>query len=196
MAKLIVSNLVSLDGFCAGHGGDLSGLPMGPAFDDYNVALLRTAGTLVFGRTTFSMFSAFWPQVERDATAGPVLREIATLTGAMGKLVVSDTLELDSSKPWGDAQVVRRAESRARIAQLKAGTGPDLLMFGGRMVANDLLAHGLVDELHLLVHPIVVGHGTKLFEDGATVPLQLVSSQTFSTGVVYLVYGPAVADAS
>jgi dihydrofolate reductase len=174
MAKLIVSNLVSLDGFCAGPGGDLSGLPMGPAFDDYNVALLRTAGTLVFGRTTFSMFSAFWPQVERDATAGPVLREIATLTGAMGKLVVSDTLELDSSKPWGDAQVVRRAESRARIAQLKAGSGPDLLMFGGRMVANDLLAHGLVDELHLLVGNVVLGDGVRAIEPGSTTPVRLL----------------------
>jgi dihydrofolate reductase len=174
MAKLIVSNLVSLDGFCAGPGGDLSGLPMGPAFDDYNVALLRTAGTLLFGRTTFSMFSAFWPQVERDATAGPVLREIAALTGAMGKLVVSDTLVLDTAAPWGDAQVVRRAESHARIAQLKAGTGPDLLMFGGRMVWNDLFAHGLVDEMHVLVGNVVLGDGVSAMEPCATTPVKLL----------------------
>jgi dihydrofolate reductase len=194
MAKLIVSNLVSLDGFCAGPGGDLSGLPMGPAFDDYNVALLRTAGTLVFGRTTFSMFSAFWPQVERDATAGPVLREIATLTGAMGKLVVSDTLALDTTAPWGDAQVVRRAESRARIAQLKASTGPDLLMFGGRMVANDMLAHGLVDELHLLMGNVVLGDGVRAMEPGAATPVRLLDHRRLEgSDIVALRYvcGPA-----
>src|SRR6185295_14140488 len=110
MAKLVFSNLVSLDGYCAGPGGDLSRLPMGPVFDDHNVELLRSAGTLLFGRVTFGMFQAFWPQVEKDPAAGPVLAEIAALNARMDKLVVSDTLRLPAQAPWNDAEVVRRAQ--------------------------------------------------------------------------------------
>src|SRR6185295_12033828 len=115
MAKLVFSNLVSLDGYCAGPGGDLSRLPMGPVFDDHNLQLLRTAGTLLFGRITFGMFQEYWPRVQKDPAAGPVQAQIAALTGKMNKLVVSDTLSLAAGAPWGDAEVVRRAPAHARI---------------------------------------------------------------------------------
>lgn len=174
MAKLIVSQLISLDGYLAGPGGDLARLPMGPAFDQHNVELLRRAGTLLFGRTTFGMFQGYWPQVERDAEADPVQKEIAALTQAVGKLVISDSLTLDPAQPWGDAEVVPRAASRARIAQLKASAGRDLLIYGCREVWNDLFAHGLVDELHLLMGNIVLGEGVPLFALGATRPMELL----------------------
>ena len=74
----------------------------------------------------------------------------------------------------------------AELTKLKADT--DLGTTGSATLVRWLLEQGLVDELHLLVHPIVVGHGKKLFADGATVPLKLVSSTTFDTGVVHLVY--------
>jgi len=149
MASLIVSQLTSLDGFLAGPGGDLSGLPMGDAFDQHNLELLRRAGTLVFGRTTFGMFQGYWPQVEQDANAEPVQGEIASLVRSVGKLVVSDTLVLGADAPWRDAEVVPREASRARVAQLKADADRDLLIYGCTMVWQDLFAAGLVDELHL-----------------------------------------------
>lgn len=177
MAKLIVSQLISLDGYLAGPGGDLARLPMGPAFDQHNVELLRQAGTLLFGRTTFGMFQSYWPQVERDDDAVPVLQEIAALTRTVGKLVVSDSLKLGAAEPWGDAEVVPRAASRARIAQLKASTGRDLLIYGSREVWNGLFAHGLVDELHLLIGNIVLGDGVPLFAPGATRPMALLGQR-------------------
>ncbi len=189
MAKLIVSNLISLDGFCAGTGGDLGVMPMDDAFNAYNAERLRSAGTLLLGRTTFSMFSAYWPTVAGDASVDPVLRESARLNGAMDKVVVSDTLRLEPAAPWGDAEVVARRQAHARIAQLKATTQRDVLVFGSHVLWNDLLAHGLVDELHLLVGPVVLGGGLRAFEQGVAAPLRLAGQRRLTgSGTVLLQY--------
>jgi dihydrofolate reductase len=177
MAKLIFSNLVSLDGYCAGPGGDLSCMPMGPAFDNHNVELLRSVGTLLFGRVTFGLFQAFWPQVLNDPSADPVPAEIAALTAKAAKLVISDTLSLSAHAPWGDAEVVRRSRAHARIRALKAGTERDLLAYGSHVLMNDLLAHGLVDEVRLLVGNVVLGNGVRTFEAGLPAPLALIDER-------------------
>ncbi|HUG22774.1 dihydrofolate reductase family protein [Piscinibacter sp.] len=192
MAKLVFSNLVSLDGYCAGPGGDLSRLPMGSAFDDHNVALLRTAGTLLFGRITFGMFHGYWPQVEKDPSAAPVLAEIAALTRKIDKLVVSDTLSLLADAPWRDTEVVRRAQAHARIQALKASTERDLLAYGSTVLMNDLLAHGLVDELRLLMGNVVLGEGVRTFEEGLPPPLTLLEERRLAgSDIVMLRYACA-----
>jgi dihydrofolate reductase len=189
MAKLVFSNLVSLDGYCAGPGGDLSRLPMGPVFDDHNLELLRTAGTLLFGRITFGMFQGFWPQVEKDPLAGPVLAEIAASTGKLHKLVVSDTLSLPAGAPWGDAEVVRRAHAHARIQAIKAGTERDLLAYGSHVLMNDLLAHGLIDEVRLLMANVVLGDGVRTFEACLPEALTLIEERRLAgSDIVVLRY--------
>lgn len=175
MPRLVFSNLVSLDGFCAGPGGDLARLPMGgTAFDDHNLDLLRSAGTLLFGRVTFGMFQGYWPQVARDASAGAVQAEIAARVGRMPKLVVSDTLVLDGEAPYRDAEVVRRKQAHARIQALKATSEGDLLAYGSHVLMNDLLRAGLVDELRVLVGNVVLGEGVRLFERAVDDALPLV----------------------
>lgn len=104
-------------------------------------------------------------------------QEIAALTRTVGKLVVSDSVKLDAAEPWGDAEVVPRAASRARIAQLKASTERDLLIYGCREVWNDLFAHGLVDELHLLMGNVVLGDGVPLFAPGTTRSMALLGQR-------------------
>ena len=190
MARLIVSNLVSIDGYCAGPGGNPAALPMDAAFDAYNAERLRAAGALLFGRTTFSMFSAYWPQVAQDAAARPVLREIAALNGALQKVVVSETLQIDPSAPWGDSEVVRRHALRARVAALKQQVAGDLLVFGSHVLWNELLAQGLVDELHLLVAPVMLGAGVRAFERaGAATPRLLQQRRLDGSETVLLQYG-------
>lgn len=164
MARLIVSILTSLDGYCAGPGGSLDGLPMDASFDIHNLALLRRAGTLLFGATTFPMFEGYWPRVDRGPDSEPVQREIAERVEAAGKLVVSDHLRVRPDSPWPGTEVVPRANARARIAQLKAQPGPDLLIYGSHVLYNALLAQGLVDELHLLVGNVLLGDGVPAFE--------------------------------
>ena len=178
MAKLVISTLVSLDGHCAGPGGNLAGMPMDAAFDAHNLQRLRSAGTLLFGRTTFCMFRSFWPNVAPDDEAmSPTVHEIARLVAAAGKLVVSDTLSTEPAGPWAEAEHVRRADAHARIRQLKTQRDGDLLIYGSPVLASDLLAHGLVDELHLLVGNVVLGAGVPAFQTAATRPLRLLGQQ-------------------
>ena len=189
MAKLVFSNLVSLDGYCAGPGGDLGRLPMGPVFDEHNVELLRSAGTLLFGRVTFGMFQDFWPKLLADPAAVPVLAETATRTAGLHKLVVSDTLRLPANAPWGDAEVVRRSQAHARIKALKSGARRDLLAFGSHVLMNDLLMHGLVDEVRLLLGNVVLGEGVRTFEGGLATPLALIEERRLAgSGIVVLRY--------
>jgi len=166
MAKLIVSILSSLDGYCAGPGGTLAGLPMDAAFGIHNLDCMRRAGTLLFGATTFPMFEAYWPNVDRGAGSDPVQREIAERVAAAHKLLVSDRLGVRPDSPWAGTEVIPRAQAQARIAQLRAAPGPDLLIYGSHLLYNGLLAHGLVDELHLLVGNVLLGEGVPTFEPG------------------------------
>lgn len=166
MAKLVVSILTTLDGYCAGPGGALDRMPMGPAFGVHNLDLMRRADTLLFGATTFPMFEGYWPKVDRSPGSNPVEREIAERVEAAKKLVVSDKLVVRPDSPWKSTEVVSRAKGRARIAELKAAPGPDLLVYGSHVLYSDLLAAGLVDELHLLVGNALLGAGVPTFEPG------------------------------
>jgi dihydrofolate reductase len=120
----------------------------------------------------------FWPKVgQDDSTRSPTIREIARLIAGVDKLVVSDTLALDQAGPWGEAEHVRRTEAHARIRQLKAGRGPDRLIYGSPVLAGDLLAHGLVDELHLLKGHVLLGEGVRAFEPGVAANLTLIGER-------------------
>lgn len=166
MAELVVSILSSLDGYCAGPGGTLAGLPMDAAFDVHNLDRLRRADTLLFGATTFPMFEAYWPRVDRGPGSDLVQCEIAERVAAARKLLISDKLRLRPDSPWANTEVIPRAQASARIAQLKATPGPDLLIYGSHLLYNGLLARGLIDELHLLVGNVLLGEGVPTFEPG------------------------------
>lgn len=180
MAKLIVTNIVSLDGYIAGPGGNPAVLPMDQAFDAYNLERLRAAGTLVLGRKTFEMFRNFWPGVQQAAEAPPVLREIAQLNGAMPKVVVSDSLLVEPGSPWSDAQVLRRQDAISGLAKAKAASDKDLLVFGSRTLWNSLLAAGIVDELHLMIGNVVIGGGEPAFTGAVPGTLNLVAERRFA----------------
>jgi hypothetical protein len=136
MAKLIVSILNSLDGYCADPGDTPAGLPLDAAFDTHNIDCMRRAGTLLFGATTFPMFEAYWPHVDRGPGSEPVQRDIAERVAAARKLLVSDRLGVRPGSPWAGTEVIPRAQARERIAQLKTAPGPDLLIYGSHLLYN------------------------------------------------------------
>src|ERR671915_652344 len=102
MRKLIVTNIVSLDGFSTGPGANVMAMPMDHAFDSYNAERLRAADTLLLGRTTYEGFKLYWPGIADDPAADAVNQEISRLNGAIEKLVVSDSLTPDQTDPWRD----------------------------------------------------------------------------------------------
>ena len=173
--KLIVCNIMSLDGYVAGPGGNVMVLPMDTAFDAYNLDRLRAADTLLLGRTTYDGFRGFWPPVADDPNFMPTHWEISRRNNAIEKVVVSDGISPSETEPWqASTRIVSRADAHQQVAELKRRDGGDILVFGSHVLWNDLLAHGLVDELHLMIGPVVLGAGTPAFEGEPPVSLRLI----------------------
>ena len=185
--KLIVCNAVSLDGYYEGPGKNVMDLfdyrfeayPTDESFDLYNAERLRAADTLLLGRTSYDGFKEFWPSVADDPDARPIEREISRLNNAIEKVVVSDGLTPEETGPWRNTRIIGRADAHGRIAELKRQSGRDILVFGSRTLWNDLLANDLIDELHLMVCPVLVGAGTSLFEGRPPVSLRLLDTRTW-----------------
>lgn len=132
----------------------------------------------LIGRKTYDEFAAYWPSADPNDPMTAVMNDAR-------KYVVSDSL---AEADWNNTTVIS-GDVKARLAELKKDAR--LGTTGSAQLVSWMLEQGLVDELHLLVHPVVVGKGKKLFGEGETVPLKLVSATTFSTGVQHVVYSPA-----
>ena len=154
---------------------------MGAAVD----ATLGAADTVLFGRKTYDSFAGAWP--EREAV-GEEDADFAKTLGDARKIVVSNQ-KLEFT--WRNSEQLEGDLVEA-VTALKNEPGGNIALSGSVSVVRQLLAAGLLDELHLLVHPIAVRKGMRLFDEGETaIPLKLISSETFETGVLNLVYGPA-----
>jgi dihydrofolate reductase len=196
MRKLIVCNAMSLDGYYEGPGKNVMALfdyrwdyPTDESFDAYNAERLRAADTLLLGRVSYDGFKGFWPSVADDPAATPLQREISRLDNAIEKVVISDSLTPEETAPWHNTRIISRADAHGQIAELKGQTGRDVLVFGSRILWNDLLAHDLVDELHLMIGPVVLGAGKPLFDEQPAVSLRLIDSRTWEgSGNVLLRY--------
>ena len=169
MRKLIVTNIVSVDGFYSGRNDDVMAMPFDTTFSDYNLERLRAADTLLLGRRSFEGFRDYWPRIADDLNQPPVEREISRLDNAIDKVVVSDSLTDADLGAWGETtRIVRRADAHDAVAELKRASGREILMFGSHVLWNDLLLAGLVDELHLMIGSAFLGDGVPIFSGPRT----------------------------
>lgn len=189
MRKLIVSEFLSLDGVMQAPGGadeDTEGgfrhggwtMPfwhdgIGEAFG----ALMQHTDTFLLGRKTYVIHAnAFEPMKPGD--------EFGDMMNAPAKYVVSKTLE----KPiWRNTTIIRDNVA-AEVRKLKSAPGKNILMDGSHQLVHTLLQHDLIDELHLLLYPLLLGGGKRLFPEGVHVPFKLLKTTPFPSGVVNLHY--------
>jgi dihydrofolate reductase len=150
---------------------------------------LGAADTILLGRKTYDSFAGAWPNRE---VGGGEDAEFAKKLGDTRKIVVSRQ-HLQFS--WRNSEQIK-GDLVDAVTALKSEPGGDIGMSGSVSVVRALLAAGLLDELHMLVHPLTVGKGLRLFDEGESIPLKLLSSQTFETGVLHLVYARADAPAA
>lgn len=138
---------------------------------------LFSADALLLGRKTYEGFAASWPG--RTDEAG-----YADRINSMPKYVVSTTLE---GAEWENSQLIKENVVE-EVRKLKQEPGGDMLIFGSRELLNGLMAEDLVDELTILLYPVVIGEGDRLFNDGKKESFKLIDSKTFDSGVVLLRY--------
>ena len=164
MRKLIVCTLMSLDGYVSGEGDNLMVMPLDHSFSEYNVVRMRSADTILLGAETYRGFVGYWPSIEDDESQPPIEREISSINNRIPKVVVSDSLTPEDTGVWRDStDIVRRADAHRRVDELRNGDGGDILVFGSVTLWNDLLAAGLVDELHVMVGAGAIGGGKPAF---------------------------------
>ncbi|WP_414944151.1 dihydrofolate reductase family protein [Amycolatopsis sp. cmx-11-32] len=182
MRKLVYFVHTSLDGHIEGPNGEFDWPAMGPELSDHSQELTDRADTLVYGRRVWDMMSSFWPQAEslsdhpHDVRYAPIWRETP-------KIVFSRTLE----KAGWNTEVVGGGLTE-RITELTSGPGKDLLLMGGAELATALSDRGLIDEVHVVVHPVVLGGGRQVFPGGVRTDLRLTGTRTLDGRAVLLSY--------
>lgn len=178
--RIVVSEFVTLDGIV--EAPDKWSFPYwNDEIGQYKLEELHATDAGLLGRVTYEGFAAAWP--DREGTDED---DFAKRLNSMPKYVVSTTLK---STSWNNSHIIN-ANVPEEIAKLKRQPGNDLAVSGSATLIQTLIEHDLVDEYHLLVYPVVVGSGKRLFQDGATATLKLVESRAFSSGVTLLVYQP------
>ncbi len=187
MGRIVVTEFVSLDGVMEDpggaedyrHGGWTFEIDRGPEGNKFKLDEALDAEALLLGRVTYEGFAAAWPSREGD---------FADKFNTMPKYVVSSTLE----KPDWSNSTVLKGDLADEVEKLRRKHDGDVVVHGSARLAQALLEHGLVDELRLMVFPVVLGSGKRLFgETTDKQRLRLTSSQTVGDGVAILVYEPA-----
>lgn len=178
MGKVVVSEFVALDGVMAEPH-----LWQFPYWNDeqaqYKTAELDATAALLLGRKTYEVFADAWPQRKGDPFADKF--------NALPKHVVSTTL----TNPKWECTTIIRGDISDEIDRLKKRYTGDIVVHGSHTLVQNLVSRNLVDEYHLLVYPIVLGSGIRVFEEGTKTKLKLADSKQFKPGVISLTYRPA-----
>ena len=183
MRKVILFNMVTLDGFFEGPNGEIDWHNVDEEFNEFAVHQVNTADGLIFGRVTYELMASYWPTPAAQA-ADPI---VAEKMNTMPKIVFSRTL---NSVDWNNTRLVK-GDAAEEISKIKQQPGRDLLIFGSADLASNLTNLGLIDEYRIMVNPVVLGKGNPLFKDiKEKLNLRLLKTKTFGNGNVLLYYEP------
>jgi dihydrofolate reductase len=189
MRRLIVSNLMSLDGFVAGPNGELDwfvtdGFLIGTEFGRYAREMISSVDAILLGRLTYQEFAGYWPTATDN---DPVITE---RMNGLPKIVFSRTLPQVEWGKWNNARLVKE-NAPEEVARMKQEPGKDLVIYGSGDLVSGFMKLGLIDEYQLFVQPIVLGNGKPQFKDlTERYKLKLISAEPFKSGAVRLCYHP------
>lgn len=183
MRRLIFQILVSLDGFFETANGEIDWHIVDDEFNTYSKELLDSVDTLLFGRVTYELMAGYWPTaLAKDDDA-----EVAYKMNHLSKLVFSRSVFLPA---WNNARVITQ-NIREEISTLKQQTGKDMVMIGSADLASTFIQLNLIDEYSIIVAPVVLGNGKRLFQDiGDKQHLELIGNRRFNSGNILLRYRP------
>ncbi len=185
MRKLIVFNMVSLDGFFVDGKGDMSWARKGDA--EWNAFASENAsgsGVLVFGRITYQLMASYWP-TPMALQNFPV---VAKGMNGMPKIVFSRTLD---KATWNNTKLIK-GDLATEVRKLKNEPGPDMVILGSGSIVSQLAQHNLIDEYQMALSPIVLGKGRTMFEGlQEKLNLKLTRSRAFGNGTLFACYQPA-----
>lgn len=173
---------LSLDGFC----DHTAGVPDGEVHQHYT-ELLRNAGDLLYGRTTFQLMESYWPELVKNPSGEKEMDDFAQAIQHVSKIVFSGTLK---DVTWEKSRLARK-DLKEEVLDLKKQSGKDILA-GSPSIISQLTNLKLIDEFQLCIHPVIVGSGLKLFKNiSDMLTLKLIKTRTFnSSGVVLHYYVP------
>lgn len=186
MRKIIVTEFITLDGVIESPGGNETPHPHGgwqtqyrsPEAGKYKIDELAGVDALLLGKNTYTTFADYWPNQTGQEFADPINR--------MPKYVVSRSLQ---KVDWNNSHILR--DVAGEVAALKKSDGGDILVYGSATLVKALLHHDLIDELRLMVYPLSIGGGLRLFDDSRELKkLQLKHSRVTDNGILILEYKP------
>jgi dihydrofolate reductase len=183
MRKIIVSEMISVDGFFAGPNGEIDWHNVDAEFNEYAIEMLKSLDTLMFGRITYDLMASYWP-------AEPALKDDPIVAGYMNSLAKIVFSKTQTSLPWNNT-TVRNEIVAEEIMNMKQQPGKDIAIFGSGTIVTALTKLGLIDEYRLTVNPVVLGKGKPLFAGiEKRLNFNLLDSKAYKNQNVTLWYGP------
>ena len=183
MRKLMVFNLITLDGYFAGRDGDISWHNVDPEFTEYAIEKVNAGNTLIFGRVTYELMAGYWPTPQAIKN-DPI---VAERMNNLPKIVFSRTLD---KAEWNNTRLVK-ADMLSEVRKMKQESGNNMAILGSGSIVSQLAQNGLIDEYQIMVNPVVLGKGKTMFQGiRDKVSLKLTKSRVFNNGNVLLHYEP------
>lgn len=192
MRKIVVFNLISIDGYFAGEDGNIDWHNADDEFNKFGVEQTASFDTIIFGKTTYQLFESFWPGVVNNPKFSEDDQKIAQIIDDQEKIVFSKSLQ---EVTWKNSKLYHDIDPE-EVKKWKEADGKDMVIFGSGTIVQQFANLGLIDEYRMLVNPIILGKGKPMFKGVEMQKLKLLNTRTFGNGNVLLSYLPAGRQAS
>lgn len=185
MKKIIVFNLVTVDGYFCGPNGEIDWHNVDKEFNQFAIEQLGEAGCLIFGRVTYGVMYPFWPNAAKNPKMSDNDITVAKLMNSLPKVVFSKTMD---KVEWENTKLMKEINP-VEINRLKQEAKKDVFIFGSGKIVQEFANLGLIDEYRLMVNPIILANGKLLFKDVKDkTGLKFLQSREFKNGNVLLSY--------